>query len=62
VGAKLQNGRDFDWGFDPTADQGDTWPHVIGAVHHAGGGHADASPWTGSVGPRWTDYITNRYI
>lgn len=27
-------------------------------VHHAHGGHAEVAPWTGSMGLRWTDYIT----
>ena len=45
----MQNGRGFDWGFDPAADWADAWRPGIGAVCHACGGHADMAGWTGSM-------------
>ena len=60
MGAKLQNGHGFDWGFDPTADQGDTWPHMIGAVHHVCVGVLTQAWCAGSTGPRWTGHLTQK--
>ena len=58
MGAKLQNRCGFDWGFDPTADQGDTWLHVISAVHHVCVGVLMQARCAGSTSPRWTGHLT----
>ena len=34
------------------------WQPLVGAVCHVYGGRADMAPWTESVGPRWTSYLT----
>ena len=37
------------------------WKPLVGAFCHAYGGRADMAPWTETMGPRWTNYLTNRY-
>ena len=48
----------IDYGFDPAADWTDAWRAWTGAVHHVAWASADAAPWTGSMGPRWTSHFT----